>query len=105
MENTKSRYVSSNNGIDFSQISSDTNGKGVYTFASTYNDTYPVRYYRGDVDNNNVLFGGYCWKIVRTTSTGGVKLIYNGTNVPIYEGNALNESGYSIVENNATYPY
>ena len=29
---------------------------------------------------NNVYFGGYCWKILRTTDTGGVKLIYNGEN-------------------------
>ena len=35
-------------------------------------------YYRGAVTNNNVKFANYCWKIVRTTETGGVKLIYNG---------------------------
>ena len=29
-------------------------------------------------DMNNVIFGNYCWKILRTTDTGGVKLIYNG---------------------------
>ena len=28
--------------------------------------------------NGNVVFGDYCWQIVRTTATGGVKLIYNG---------------------------
>ena len=28
--------------------------------------------------DNNVKFGDYCWKAVRTTTTGGVKLIYNG---------------------------
>ena len=28
--------------------------------------------------NSNVIFGDYCWQIVRTTSTGGVKLVYNG---------------------------
>ena len=64
--------------IDFSQVSSDTNGKGIYIFNSTKNDTYPVYYYRGAVTNNNVLFGGFCWKIIRTTGTGGTKLIYNG---------------------------
>lgn len=26
----------------------------------------------------NVKFAGYCWQILRTTDTGGVKLIYNG---------------------------
>ncbi len=29
-------------------------------------------------DMNNVAFANYCWKIVRTTDTGGVKLLYNG---------------------------
>ena len=78
LDNKKSTYVSSSSGIDFSKISSDTNGKGVYIRSGTENDTYPIYYYRGAVDNNNVIFANFCWKIVRTTETGGVKLIYNG---------------------------
>lgn len=54
-------------------------GNGVYTYYSTANDEYPVHYYHGNVTNNNVVFGDMCWKIVRTTSTGGVKLVYNGS--------------------------
>lgn len=54
-------------------------GNGVYTYYSTANDEYPVHYYHGNVTNNNVVFGNKCWKIVRTTSTGGVKLVYNGS--------------------------
>ena len=64
--------------INFGAISSDTNGKGVYTLSRTVSYAYPVYYYRGDVKNNNVIFGGYCWQIIRTTTTGGIKLIYNG---------------------------
>ena len=79
MDNQSSTYVSNTNGVQFNEISSDNNGKGLYTLSSTANDNYPVYYYRGEVSNNNVLFGEYCWKIVRTTSTGGVKLIYNGS--------------------------
>lgn len=45
----------------------------------TMSDTYPIYYYHGAIDNNNVLFAGFCWKIVRTTEKGGIKLIYNGT--------------------------
>ena len=30
------------------------------------------------LDKNNIIFGGFCWQSVRTTDTGGVKLIYNG---------------------------
>ena len=78
MDNVKSTYVSSTTGINFGDISSDTNGKGLYIRAGTENDAHPIYYYRGAVDNNNVLFGGFCWKIVRTTDTGGTKLIYNG---------------------------
>lgn len=78
MDNISSEFVSSDTGINFSQISSDTNGKGVYEKVETENDEYPVYYYRGNVDNNHVKFAGFCWRVVRTTSTGGVKLIYDG---------------------------
>ena len=67
------------NNIDFSKISSDTNGKGLYMLNSTASDEHPIYYYRGAVTNNNVLFAGFCWKIIRTTDTGGIKMIYNGT--------------------------
>ncbi len=78
LDNVKSAYVTSSSGINFKSISSSTNGQGVYTIADTAGDKYPIYYYRGAVDDNNVLFAELCWKIVRTTDTGGVKLIYNG---------------------------
>ena len=53
-------------------------GKGVDTVYAHKDDYYPTYYYRGDFLDNFVIFGGYCWRIVRTTSTGGVKMIYNG---------------------------
>lgn len=30
------------------------------------------------LDKNNVVFAGYCWKMYRTTDTGGIKMVYNG---------------------------
>lgn len=30
------------------------------------------------LDKWNVIFGGFCWQMFRTTDTGGVKMIYNG---------------------------
>ena len=78
MDNVQSTYVSDPTGIKFYNISSDTNGKGVYTRAGTENNPNPIYYYRGNVDNNNVIFANKCWKIVRTTETGGTKMIYNG---------------------------
>ena len=78
MDNIKSEFVSSSTGINFGSAPSNTNGKGVYIRAGTENEEYPIMYFRGDVDNNHVKFGDFCWKIVRTTDTGGTKLIYDG---------------------------
>ena len=48
--------------------------------------TKKIYYYYGSnntngtaiLDKNNVLFAGQCWQMIRTTDTGGVKMIYNG---------------------------
>ena len=29
-------------------------------------------------EKNNVIFANHCWQMIRTTDTGGVKLLYNG---------------------------
>lgn len=65
--------------IDFSKVSTTSNGRGVNTLSGTENDEFPIYYYRGNIDDNYVNFGGYCWRMVRTTDTGGVKLIYYGS--------------------------
>ena len=59
------------------------NYNGIYLKNDTKDDDNPIYYYHGNVDKNNVKFAkegdsDICWKIVRTTDTGGVKLIYNG---------------------------
>lgn len=60
-----------------------------------HNDTYGVNvskaiyYFKADNDTqansvlskNNVIFAGHCWQMIRTTDTGGVKLLYNGEEV------------------------
>ena len=72
MDNTSSEFVSSSTGINFgSRLDNNTNGKGVYIRAGTENKEYPIMYFRGDVDNNHVKFGGFCWLIVRTTDSNG----------------------------------
>ena len=60
--------------------------EGLYadTYTGNVTDEYDkteetdIYYYKGENPNNNVIFGGFCWQMVRTTSTGGVKMIYNG---------------------------
>ena len=62
--------------IDFGQNSEATNTNGIYMTTNT-DSGIPVYYYRGNVDNH-LIFANFCWRIVRTTETGGVKLIYDG---------------------------
>lgn len=97
LDDRASEFVTAETGIDFAQGSSDTNGKGIYEFASTKDDKYPVYYYRGQVENN-VKFANICWKIVRTTDTGGVKLLYNG--VPDSNGWCNNTEDGSVLTSN-----
>ena len=45
------------------------------------NNSKKTVYYYSDtsaLNNGNVVFAGFCWQIIRTTDTGGTKLIYNG---------------------------
>ena len=53
-----------------------------------------IKYYSGDVDNNNVIFAGYCWKAYRTTETEGVKLIYNGE---LQDGNVCSNETSNVL--------
>lgn len=77
-DDISSEFVTSEQGIDFSLPPGNTNGKGIYKLSNTEEDTNPIYYYRGAVNDNHVIFANICWKIVRTTETKGVKLIYNG---------------------------
>ena len=70
--------ITPENPINFANISSSSNGEGLYILPGTENDTNPIYYYRGAINNNNVIFGDYCWQMVRTTDTSGIKMIYNG---------------------------
>ena len=70
--------------VDFTRAAEESddeytrNGNGVNKYTERGRDVY---YFRGEVMNNNVIWKGKCWKIVRTTYTGGTKMIYGG--VPV----------------------
>lgn len=58
---------------------------------------------------NNVIFANHCWQMIRTTDTGGVKIIYNGEPE---NGQCLNtrdsHAGYSYINTqylNTSYYY
>ena len=92
--------------IDFSKTSEQDNTNGIYTTTNTDSGN-PVYYYRGNVDNR-VIFANFCWRIVRTTETGGVKLIYDG--VPSNgqcnntgSNSTIGSSKFNSSRNNAKY--
>ena len=82
--------------IDFSKTSEASSTNGIYMTTDTEGNV-PVYYYRGNVDNR-VIFANFCWRIVRTTETGGVKLIYDG--VPS-NGQCNNTGDNSTIGNSA----
>jgi hypothetical protein len=62
--------------FDFSSyVATDETSSGMWSMADDYGTSY---YYRGAVTNNNVLFGGYCWKVIRINGNGTTRMIYNG---------------------------
>ncbi len=88
---SKSLYeeMQNNSASDVEIDFSTSYGNGLFSRNTTLNDEYPIYYYRGNIDNNNVIFAEKCWKIVRTTDQGGIKLVYNG----IPNGDACTNTG------------
>ena len=89
--------------IDFSQTSVASSTNGIYMTTDTEGNV-PVYYYRGKVDNH-LIFANFCWRIVRTTETGGVKLIYDGKPSNIYGSyESISQDKYSVT-NDENYPF
>ena len=65
---------------DFSKISCSNgcqeNTVGVYEMEDDLGTSY---YFRGDVENNYVLFAGFYWRIIRINGDGTIRMIYDGT--------------------------
>ena len=97
--------------IDFSEFSSASNGRGLYYTTDTsmtedYNGDGSgdvVYYYRGNVTNNYVRFDSYCWRIVRSTEDGNIRLIYGGT--PNNQGNCPQTGTAASIGNSAFNSY
>ena len=48
---------------------------GIYEETTNKGTTY---YFRGDVDNNYVVFAGFYWRIIRLNENGSIRMIYSG---------------------------
>ena len=58
------------------EVSSFDSEVGLYSTEDNDGTTY---FYRGDVKNNYVSFGGFIWRIVRINGDGNIRMIYQGT--------------------------
>lgn len=85
--------------IKINTISSYTNGNGIFTYHKTVNEPFTYNYYRGNV-NNNIIFANSCWKIIGTTTSGNIKIIYNGQSNNGICDNKNENSGISYIEYN-----
>ena len=102
----------------------DTSNSGVYEYdASVFGqatdaaNTHKIYYYRGVLENSVGSYGSdgsavtypnyvklsnnTCWRIVRTTGSGGVKMIYNGTYGATTSGSCANANTKAQVTTNA----
>ncbi|MDD2208486.1 MAG: hypothetical protein PHG03_01755 [Bacilli bacterium] len=63
---------------------------GIYADSDEYGTSY---YYRGIKDelNNNLIWGGFQWKIVRINGDGSIRLIYNGTEAQFTTNGVVND--------------
>ena len=62
---------------------------GLYAAEDEYGTSY---YYRGDKEklNNNLIWGGFQWKIVRINGDGSIKVVYNGTQAQFSRNGTVN---------------
>ena len=61
-------------------------------------------YYRGAVLNNNLIFAGFQWKIIRINGNGTIRMIYNGSCPDnIYCINNFNTTGPGVGTNYYSY--
>jgi len=77
------------------------NTVGVYSASDDYGTSY---YYRGNVNNNYVLFANKWWRVIRVNGDGSVRLIYQGiaTNDQAPSTNSAATIGMSYYNTTAT---
>ena len=49
---------------------------GLFKYTDDFGTSY---YFRGNVENNYVLFAGFYWRIIRINGDGTIRMIYDGT--------------------------
>ena len=100
------------NKTNYTNVGTQTSiaDEGIRTTEDDYGTSF---YFRGDVKNNYVVFAEKCWRIVRITGNGGVKLVLHNDggrncNVKpnmnyIYSGNNILKTTFNTNANSNTY--
>ena len=70
------------------------NGTDVYYFAGQDTESTPI--------NNWVKFAGFYWRIIRTNSDGGVRLLYHGTSTTAIDA-YIGKSAFNTTTNSPKY--
>lgn len=92
------------------KVDYDKGGALLYTGASRDSlegfGHQPIYYYTSG-ENANVLFNDTCWQMIRTTDTGGVKMIYNGEaeEKQVFDSYETLTDTDIIYTNDVNYPY
>ena len=84
----------------FSSVLTTDNTKTLYT--GTENGT-TVYYFAGNATDNWVQFGGYYWRIIRTNSDGGVRLLYHGTSTTATDVYISSSTAFNSTYNDPMY--
>ena len=81
-----------------SNNTSDASGLYVSTDTNSGNPTY---YFRGDVENNYVIFAGKTWRIIRINEDGTVRLIISDRVGVEYKFNSINKNYTNMYYSNS----
>ena len=90
---------------DFSTVLTNDNTNTLYTYTE---DSKTVYYFAGNATDNWVKFGKNAsnqdlyWRIIRTNSDGGVRLLYHGTSTTATDA-YIKESSFNSSYNNIVY--
>ena len=91
--------------INFSNVLTDNNTNTLYTSTE---DSKTIYYFAGNATDNWVKFGKNAsnqdlyWRIIRTNSDGGVRLLYHGTSTTATDA-YIEKSAFNSSDNNIAY--
>ncbi|CCY87984.1 unknown [Mycoplasma sp. CAG:956] len=85
-----------------------TKVESTYGYVCNVTDVYETSYYfRGNITNNYVKFGGFYWHILRINGDGSIRLVYDGTsahdNNESSSDRIIGNSKYNSSANDNTY--